>query len=62
MTMLQLETSNPVVLASGGPLMRVVCVEGDNALCGWRGEDGRQERFLFPIPCLRSLIPYRPCA
>lgn len=43
----------PVVLASGGPVMNLVCVEGDNALCEWWGAGGRTlQRHLFPAASL----------
>ncbi len=40
-----------VVLASGGPLMKIICIEGENALCEWDGG-----RAIFPTACLRRLI------
>jgi hypothetical protein len=47
------------VLASGGPLMKIVAVEGENILCMWQdAEDNRKlHRALFPIVCVRRVIP-----
>lgn len=63
---------NLVVHATGGPLMRVRCVEGDSALCEWdeweEVRDGgelsfnlvKRNRLLLPVATLRSLVPFVP--
>jgi uncharacterized protein YodC (DUF2158 family) len=53
-------TGATVVLASGGPLMKVECVEGDKAICSWEDEGGLVARRLLPRACLRSPAPPRP--
>lgn len=47
-------TDKEVVLNSGGPIMQVLSVAGDVALCEW--EDGRGR---FHIDTLSRLIPFR---
>ncbi len=56
--LIKIDTTKCVVLASGGPLMDVLCIEGDNALCRIHDEDKTEH--LFPIACLCTLIPYQP--
>lgn len=48
------------VLASGGPLMRVVCIEGDRALCEFHDSQDRNRRLYTPVACLRRLVPVTP--
>lgn len=71
---IRISAPDMVMLSSGGPLMKVECVEGDQALCSWLayethyGDDGSityqdepiEQRKLFPIICLRKLVPYYP--
>lgn len=49
-----------VVLASGGPLMWVVAIEGDQAVVEWSNASGGTNRQLLPIVTLRSLVRYVP--
>lgn len=49
--LVRIDTSNCVVLNSGGPLMQLICIEGDNALVSWDGE-----RALLPVACLSKLV------
>jgi uncharacterized protein YodC (DUF2158 family) len=43
-----------VVLASGGPRMTVMNVNGANAICSWLDGDGHLQRGSFPIEGLRQ--------
>lgn len=63
---LELVSGERVVLASGGPLMRVECVEGDKAVCAWDEWEGdwrngngvkKTYRELLAIAGLRKLEP-----
>ena len=47
---------NPVVLKSGGPILDLLAVEGDNAICEW-AEDGEKVRRIFPVACLYRCVP-----
>lgn len=47
----------PVVIKSGGPIMNVVCVEGDNVLCEW-DNDGKKEQGLIGAACLYACVPF----
>lgn len=51
------DESRSVVIASGGPIMDVVCVEGERMLCEWVDNDGEKQQCLFPIVVLRRMIP-----
>lgn len=47
------------VLNSGGPIMLVECVEGENAICSWfDDEDGVRRRKGFPVACLSWLVTF----
>jgi len=46
-----------IVLNSGGPLMKIVTIEGDNALCSWNEGTAKDTIGLFPIACLSKLAP-----
>lgn len=48
------ETGHEVVLASGGPIMVLVAIEGDNGLCAMRHDKSKMN--LFPLVCLRRLL------
>ena len=48
--------SNFVILASGGPLMEIESLENDKALCKWTDNE-KIARAVFPIKCLRKLVP-----
>jgi uncharacterized protein YodC (DUF2158 family) len=48
---------HPVVLKSGGTLMNLVSVEGDNALCEWYEDNGKLARAVFPLVCLYRCEP-----
>lgn len=50
--------AKPVVLKSGGPIMDLVCFEGDNGVCEWEGQDGTNQRHLIPLVCLYRCLPY----
>lgn len=51
-----------VVLASGGPLLNLECVEGDNAVVSWKDSTGKTIREMIPCVCLRRLVPLaEPC-
>lgn len=52
------DPARPVVLKSGGPIMSILTVEGDRALCEWAG-DGETQRGLFPLACLYEVRPLR---
>jgi uncharacterized protein YodC (DUF2158 family) len=47
----------PVVLKSGGPVMDLETVEGENALCSWYGADMKLARAVFPLACLYECKP-----
>ena len=51
----RVDESAHVILASGGPLMKLVCFEGDSALCEWSDGD-KTRRKLFPLVGLRQLM------
>jgi uncharacterized protein YodC (DUF2158 family) len=55
--LVKVDESNLVILASGGPLMRLVCIEGENALCHWEEGDVRRQS-LFPLATLRRLVKF----
>ena len=46
------EPKQPVVLVSGGPVMDLVALEGENGVCEWEDNDNEQHRRLFPLVCL----------
>jgi uncharacterized protein YodC (DUF2158 family) len=48
-----LRSGNLVRLRSGGPLMTVVRIEGDEANCVWTDWDGQLESGSFPIDVLQ---------
>ena len=48
-----LRSGNLVRLRSGGPLMTVVRIEGDQANCVWTDWDGQFEAGRFPIDVLQ---------
>jgi uncharacterized protein YodC (DUF2158 family) len=48
-----LQSGNLVRLRSGGPLMTVVRIEGDQANCVWTDWDGQFESGSFPIDVLQ---------
>ena len=53
---------NPVVLKSGGPVMDLVTVEGERALCRWTGWDvasqsNVEHRRLFAVASLLRCVP-----
>jgi uncharacterized protein YodC (DUF2158 family) len=48
-----LRSGNLVRLRSGGPLMTVVRIEGDQANCVWTDWDGQFESGSFPIDVLQ---------
>jgi uncharacterized protein YodC (DUF2158 family) len=48
-----LRSGNLVRLRSGGPLMTVVHIEGDEANCVWTDWDGQLESGSFPIEVLQ---------
>ena len=52
--LVKLNDDDYVILASGGPLLKVVCVEGDNLLCEWSENEKRRQK-LFPAGALRRL-------
>jgi uncharacterized protein YodC (DUF2158 family) len=58
--LVKVDSSNLVVLASGGPLMTVVATEGHNCLCEWEGDDGTTQRHLFHYWVLRRMILFHP--
>lgn len=45
-----------VILNSGGPLLNLETVEGDNAIVSW-DDDGQLQRRMFPVACLSLLVP-----
>jgi uncharacterized protein YodC (DUF2158 family) len=49
-----LRSGNLVRLRSGGPLMTVVRIEGDQANCVWSDWDGQFESGSFPIDVLQT--------
>ena len=51
------EPKNPVVLKSGGPIMDLETVEGENGLCRWETEDSKIARATFPLACLYLCRP-----
>lgn len=51
------EPRRPVVLKSGGPVMELESVEGEDALCSWTGDDGRLGRAVIPVVCLYACAP-----
>lgn len=51
------DTSNCVVLNSGGPLMDIEAEEGDNLVCSWWTPEGNQ-RTLLPKACVSQLVQY----
>jgi uncharacterized protein YodC (DUF2158 family) len=53
--LVKLNDDEHVILASGGPLMRIVCTEGDNVLCEWADNEKRRQK-LFPAGVLRRLM------
>jgi uncharacterized protein YodC (DUF2158 family) len=48
-----LQSGNLVRLRSGGPLMTVVRIEGDQVNCVWTDWDGQFESGRFPIDVLQ---------
>ena len=52
--LVRLNDEDYVILASGGPLLKIICIEGDNALCEWP-VDGKRRQKLFPAGALRRL-------
>lgn len=51
------DTSRIVILNSGGPLLTVECVEGNNAICTWKNDNGQHAgRAMFPVACLSRLV------
>ena len=46
--------TRPAMLKSGGPVMEVIRVDGDWAVCEW--PDGRS---TFRVACLYSLVPFQ---
>lgn len=49
----------PVVLKSGGPVMEVLEVIDDQALCRWAGDDGRVGTAVFSTACLYACVPFQ---
>jgi uncharacterized protein YodC (DUF2158 family) len=49
-----LQNGNFVWLRSGGPLMTVVGIEGNQAKCVWTDLDGQLESGVFPVDLLRT--------
>lgn len=43
---------NKVMLASGGPDMIVMDVDGDNVTCWWDDEAGKTHKYVFSIATL----------
>ena len=66
--LVKVDTSEMVIHATGGPLMTVECIEGENAVCSWEvwppdwspsnPVKGYEHRRLFPLRDLRRLTPY----
>lgn len=49
--------NRPVVLKSGGPVMDLETIDGDNGLCSWFDDEGKISRAVFPLVCLYACIP-----
>jgi hypothetical protein len=52
--------ARPVVLRSGGPVMDLVCVEGDHGVCEWDESDGdgtARRSWLLPLIALYECRP-----
>jgi hypothetical protein len=47
----------PVVLNSGGDVMELVCIEGDNAIVEWENQSREKKQRLIPVACLSRLVP-----
>ncbi len=45
-----------VVLNSGGPIMQVETVEGDNAIVSWKDDEGIGQRAMLSTACLSEVI------
>jgi len=46
----------PVILNSGGPIMNLETIEGENAVASW-DDRGKVERSMFSVVCLSALVP-----
>jgi uncharacterized protein YodC (DUF2158 family) len=55
-----LRTGDLVRLRSGGALMTVDKVQGDQAICYWSTGDGAARSGSFPIAVLRTSITFPP--
>jgi uncharacterized protein YodC (DUF2158 family) len=53
-----LHSGDLVRLRSGGPLMLVKSVQGDQVICSWGNEDGELQSGSFPIATLEA--PFTP--
>jgi hypothetical protein len=51
--------TRPVILKSGSPVMDVESVEGDQALCCWRENDGKLCRAVYDVACLYDCVQFR---
>ena len=54
------DTGREVIFGSGGPIMQLETVEGDQGLCSWRSEDGSHQRHLFALVMLRRIVRITP--
>lgn len=52
--LIKVDLRDYVVLNSGGPLLKLECIEGDNAVVSW--EEGRR---IIPVACLSRLVPLK---
>jgi uncharacterized protein YodC (DUF2158 family) len=55
-----LQSGDLVRLRSGGPLMIVKSVQGDQAICSWSEEDGKLQSGNFPIAMLTPPVTLPP--
>lgn len=56
--LVKVEYRRPCVLASGGPMMDVECVEGDYAVCRWWNDRDTYLRGKFHLATLRSCVQF----
>ena len=55
--LVKVDESRCVILGSGGPLMDLICIEGENALCEFWDEDRKSKvQMMFLTVCLRRTI------
>lgn len=59
--LVKLNPADYVVLNSGGPLLRLECIEGENAVVSWMDGDAEQRR-MVPTACLSRLAPLAEAA